>query len=162
MGLLAGNTDNKTEVRYLNRSGAAKGFDKIKVSCDFSWDGIIKGGQKLPNGIEYFPVSALSGGWQQAIQSAETPAWGFFPSWTYFSQAPGRKKGPQEQSREVFGGLFTPFEGKGGFSLRALPSHHAINCTKAGQTSYSWMSVLNSYLIEKERNWCLSDKKYNP
>lgn len=104
MGLLAGNTDNKTEVRYLNRSGAAKGFDKLKVSCDFSSDGIIKGGQKLPNGIEYFPVSALSGGWQQAIQSAETPAWGFFPSWTYFSQAPGRKEGTQEQSREVFGG----------------------------------------------------------
>lgn len=104
MGLLAGNTDNRTEVRYLNRSGAAKGFDKIKVSCDFSWDGIIKGGQKLPNGIEYFPVSALSGGWQQAIQSAETPAWGFFPSWTYFSQHREGRKGLRSRVERSLGG----------------------------------------------------------
>lgn len=31
-----------------------KAFDKPKVSCVFSWDGIIKGGQKLPNSIKYF------------------------------------------------------------------------------------------------------------
>lgn len=31
-----------------------KAFDKLKVSCDFSWDGIIKGGQKFPNSIKYF------------------------------------------------------------------------------------------------------------
>lgn len=31
-----------------------KAFDKLKVSCVFSWDGMIEGGQKLPNSIQYF------------------------------------------------------------------------------------------------------------